>query len=82
IHMYHVSRAKDFDGLVRTLKSITFCTFTTVVAFGSFSLAEGKLLKEFGILMGMGLLINWLTAIFVTEYFFKGGDIVENRHVH
>lgn len=82
IHMYHVSRAKDFDGLVRTLKSITFCTFTTVVAFGSFSLAEGKLLKEFGILMGMGLLINWLIAIFVTEYFFKGGDIVENRHVH
>jgi predicted RND superfamily exporter protein len=82
IHMRHASKIGDLDGLVRTLKSVTFCTFTTVVAFGSFSLAEGKLLKEFGILMGIGLSVTWLVTIFVTEYFFKGGDVVENRDVH
>ncbi|MGB9821425.1 MAG: efflux RND transporter permease subunit [Pseudothermotoga sp.] len=82
IHMYHTSKLGDAEGLARTLKSITFCTLTTVAAFGSFSLAEGKLLKEFGILMGIGLSISWLLTIFVVEYFFKGGDIVENRDVH
>lgn len=82
IHMRHASKIGDLDGLVRTLKSVTFCIFTTVVAFGSFSLAEGKLLKEFGILMGIGLSVTWLVTIFVTEYFFKGGDVVENRDVH
>ena len=82
IYMYHTSKLGDAEGLARTLKSITFCTLTTVAAFGSFSLAEGKLLKEFGILMGIGLSISWLLTIFVVEYFFKGGDIVENRDVH
>lgn len=82
IHMYHTSKLGDAEGLARTLKSITFCTLTTVAAFGSFSLAEGKLLREFGILMGIGLSISWLLTIFVVEYFFKGGDIVENRDVH
>lgn len=82
IHMYHASKLRDANGFVRTLKSVTYCTFTTVVAFGSFSLAEGKLLKEFGILMGIGLSTIWLITIFVSEYFFKGGDIVENRDVH
>ncbi|HOK84302.1 MAG TPA: MMPL family transporter [Pseudothermotoga sp.] len=82
IYMYHTSKLGDAEGLAKTLKSITFCTLTTVAAFGSFSLAEGKLLKEFGILMGIGLSISWLLTIFVVEYFFKGGDIVENRDVH
>lgn len=82
IHMYHTSKLGDAEGLARTLKSITFCTLTTVAAFGSFSLAEGKLLREFGILMGIGLSISWLLTIFVVEYFFKGGDVVENRDVH
>jgi len=82
IYMYHTSKLGDAEGLAKTLKSITFCTLTTVAAFGSFSLAEGKLLKEFGILMGIGLSISWLLTIFVVEYFFKGGDIIENRDVH
>ncbi len=82
IHMQHVSKIKEANGLSRTLKSVTFCTFTTVVAFGSFSLSQGKLLKEFGILMGVGLLVTWLVTIFISEYFLEGGDGVENRDVH
>ncbi|MEJ5228738.1 MAG: MMPL family transporter [Pseudothermotoga sp.] len=82
IHMKHASKTSDSLQLARTLKSVTFCTFTTVVAFGSFAFAEGKLLKEFGILMAVGLTSAWLVTIFVTEYFFKGGDTVEDRDVH
>jgi len=82
IHMKHASKTSDSLQLARTLKSVTFCTFTTVVAFGSFAFAEGKLLQEFGILMAVGLVSAWLITVFVAEYFFKGGDIVEDRDVH
>lgn len=82
IHIKHISESNSRELISRTLKSITFCTFTTVAAFGSFSLAEGKLLQEFGILMGIGLSASWLITVFIAGYLLKGGDQFEDSDVH
>jgi len=82
IHLRHSALHGDKSILLRTAKSVTISTLTTIIAFGSFSFAKGQLLREFGVLMGIGLFACWLLSLFVTNVFFKRGDIIENSDVH
>ncbi|GEM_PF-398053 len=43
--------------------AVTLSAFTTAVAFFSFSLASSPLLREFGISLGIGVLVNWAISL-------------------
>ncbi len=64
IHMFHtVSRGSR--GILRTEKAVSLSTITTVLAFGSFMVAKGQLLREFGISVSVGLISCFIMAMFV-----------------
>ncbi len=59
-----------------TGKAITLSSMTTTLAFFSFVFAASPILTEFGIIMSMGIGINW----FVTFFWLKGfRDILRKR---
>ncbi len=64
IHLNHtVSTGKE--DITRTEKAVSISMFTTIVAFGSFALARGKLLKEFGSTVAIGLFVSLVLSIFL-----------------
>ncbi|ABR30095.1 RND transporter [Thermosipho melanesiensis] len=64
VHLAH-SIKHGRESIMKTEKAVTVSVLTTMMAFGSFMLAQGELLKEFGELVGLGLLISWFVSIFV-----------------
>jgi len=64
IHVFHSAR-KNKEVLLRTEKAVTLSILTTITAFGSFALSKGQLLKEFGIVIAMGLISCWVFTMFV-----------------
>ncbi|MFW6120903.1 MAG: efflux RND transporter permease subunit [Petrotogales bacterium] len=64
VHMIHgASRGKRYES-ARTLKSVTMSATTTMLAFMSFSLAQGRLLRFFGLSLAGGVLISLIVATF------------------
>lgn len=64
VHMIHgASRDKRYES-ARTLKSVTMSAVTTMLAFMSFGLAQGRLLRSFGITLAGGVLISLIVATF------------------
>ncbi|SHH30648.1 efflux RND transporter permease subunit [Thermosipho atlanticus] len=65
--MVHLSHSIRYgrESVIKTEKAVTVSIFTTIMAFGSFMMAQGKLLKEFGILVVIGLVISWFVSIFI-----------------
>ena len=64
IHIYHtVNTGKE--SIVQTEKAVSISLLTTIIAFGSFALARGGLLKEFGICVSVGLFVSLVLSIFV-----------------
>lgn len=81
VHMRHAILKGEEDHTYRTFKSVFLSAATTIAAFGSFSVAQGELLREFGVLMGIGFVICFLVTVLLSFHFF-GGGIRENRDVH
>ncbi|AEH50972.1 efflux RND transporter permease subunit [Pseudothermotoga thermarum] len=79
VHATFAIERKEKNLISKTLHSISLSSFTTTAAFGSFTLAQGKLLSEFGSLMAIGFFVNYLLVIYLTS-FYKGGGNDENRH--
>ncbi|MBO8160955.1 MAG: MMPL family transporter [Thermosipho sp. (in: Bacteria)] len=65
--MVHLSHSIKYgrESIVKTEKAVTVSVMTTIMAFGSFMAAQGKLLKEFGILVVIGLIVSWFVSIFI-----------------
>ncbi|MFO7882452.1 MAG: MMPL family transporter [Kosmotogaceae bacterium] len=64
VHMIHgASRVKRYES-ARTLKSVTMSAATTMLAFMSFGLAQGRLLRYFGFSLSAGVLISLIVATF------------------
>ena len=65
--MVHLSHSIKYgrESIVKTEKAVTVSVLTTIMAFGSFMVAQGQLLKEFGILVAIGLVITWFVSIFI-----------------
>ncbi len=80
VHTIFASKDENPASMFKTLWSATTCSLTTTVSFGSFALAEGKLLREFGILMSVGMLVS-LIMVFYVASFYKGGLTNENSDV-
>lgn len=81
VHMRNAILKHEEAHTYRTFRSVFLSIATTIAAFGSFSLARGKLLQEFGILMGIGFVICFFTTI-VLSFHLLGGEGHENRDVH
>ena len=64
IHIFHSVKANK-EVLLRTEKAIILSILTTIIAFGSFALAKGQLLKEFGVVVTIGLISCWSFTMFV-----------------
>ncbi|MBZ4650236.1 MMPL family transporter [Thermosipho sp. (in: thermotogales)] len=64
VHLSH-SILHGRDSIMKTEKAVTISVLTTIIAFGSFILAQGELLKEFGELVSIGLLVSWFVSIFI-----------------
>lgn len=64
VHLNHTVTTGKED-ITRTEKAVSISMFTTIVAFGSFSMARGKLLQEFGSSVAIGLFISLLLSIFL-----------------
>ncbi len=64
IHIFHSVR-KSREVLLRTEKAVTLSILTTIIAFGSFTLSKGQLLREFGIVITIGLTSCWIFTMFV-----------------
>lgn len=52
------------ESVLKTEKAIIICIMTTVASFGSFVLAQGQLLREFGIVTAAGLVGTLFISIF------------------
>ncbi|MEA2067272.1 MAG: MMPL family transporter [Thermotogota bacterium] len=64
VHMIHgASKGKRYES-ARTLKSVTMSAVTTMFAFMSFGLAQGRLLRYFGLSLSGGVLISLIVATF------------------
>ncbi|QTA38847.1 MMPL family transporter [Thermosipho ferrireducens] len=65
--MIHLSHSIKYgrESIVKTEKAVTVSNLTTIIAFGSFLFAKGELLREFGILVVIGLIISWFVSIFL-----------------
>lgn len=81
IHMRHAILRRDESHTYRTFKSVFLSSATTIVAFGSFSAAQGELLREFGILMSIGFVVCFLITALLSFHVF-GGEVRENSDVH
>ncbi len=81
VHIIFAMEEKDRMVISKTLQSITSSSLTTIVAFGSFALAQGRLLREFGILMSVGMFVTWIMILYLAS-FFKGGLSNENSDVN
>ncbi len=64
VHMFHTVLRGSRD-MLRTEKAVSLSTVTTILAFGSFVIAKGKLLREFGISVSVGLIASFIMAVFV-----------------
>ena len=64
IHLTH-NAGKPREVIVRTEKAVSISVLTTVLAFGSLSFARGRLLREFGISVAVGLLVSFILTVFV-----------------
>ncbi|ACR79115.1 exporter of the RND superfamily protein-like protein [Kosmotoga olearia TBF 19.5.1] len=64
VHMIHSSTTYNLFEAGRTLKSVTMSSATTMLAFFSFSLAEGRLLRNFGLTLTVGVFLALLVAAF------------------
>jgi len=76
--MVHLSHSVKYgkESIVKTEKAVTVSVLTTIMAFGSFMVAQGELLKEFGILVSIGLVITWFVSIFIYL-----NSIAKEKHV-
>ncbi|ANQ53334.1 RND transporter [Thermosipho sp. 1063] len=65
--MVHLSHSVFYgkESIMKTEKAVTVSVLTTVIAFGSFLLAQGELLKEFGELVVIGLVVSWFVSVFI-----------------
>lgn len=81
VHMRYAILKNEEAHTYRTFRSVFLSIATTIAAFGSFSLARGKLLQEFGILMGIGFTVCFFITIVLSFHFF-GGETRENCDVH
>ncbi|KAF2957484.1 RND transporter [Thermotoga sp. Ku-13t] len=81
IHMRHAILRQDESHTYRTFKSVFLSSVTTIVAFGSFSVAQGELLREFGILMSIGFVVCFLVTALLSFHVF-GGEVHEDSNVH
>jgi predicted RND superfamily exporter protein len=81
IHMRHAVLKNDETHTYRTFKSVFLSIATTIAAFGSFSTAQGQLLREFGILMGIGFAICFFTTMLLSFHALGGGSR-EDSDVH
>ncbi|ODN31191.1 RND transporter [Fervidobacterium thailandense] len=52
------------ESIIKTEKAIIICITTTVASFGSFVLARGQLLREFGLVTAAGLIGTLFISIF------------------
>lgn len=52
------------ESVLKTEKAIIICIMTTVASFGSFVLAQGQLLREFGIVTAAGLIGTLFISLF------------------
>jgi hypothetical protein len=79
--MRHAVLKNDETHTYRTFKSVFLSIATTIAAFGSFSTAQGQLLREFGILMGIGFAICFFTTMLLSFHALGGGSR-EDSDVH
>lgn len=64
-HDENESRTEMFRRLLRgTGKAITLSAVTTSIAFLSFIFASSPILKEFGMVMSLGITFNWIVTFF------------------
>ena len=64
VHVFH-SAFHNSKNILKTEKAVSLSTLTTVLAFGSFVIARGQLLREFGISVSVGLIMSFILAVFV-----------------
>ncbi len=64
VHLYHTEKLHS-EELCRTEEAVTISMLTTIAAFGSFAVAQGQLLKNFGINVAIGLFITMITSFFI-----------------
>ncbi|MCD6450218.1 MAG: RND transporter, partial [Thermotogaceae bacterium] len=64
IHIYHTVQTEK-ESIIQTEKAVSISLLTTIIAFGSFALAKGGLLKEFGICVSIGLFLSLILPLFV-----------------
>ncbi|HBT40250.1 MAG: Exporter of the RND superfamily protein-like protein [Thermotoga sp. 50_1627] len=81
IHMRHAVSRNDEAHTYRTFKSVFLSIVTTIAAFGSFSVAQGQLLREFGVLMGIGFVMCFFTTTLLS-FHVLGGEDREDSNVH
>lgn len=74
IHMIFALRRSGGDlAVVRAgiAKALWFCGLSTVVGFGSLAFASSEGLSSLGIVCGLGILLNMLTAIWLLPWWWK-----------
>ncbi len=57
------------DVFLKTGKAITLSSVTTAIAFSSMLFASSPILGEFGLIMTMGIMINWVITFFWLKTF-------------